>query len=347
MTRDFESKGPLIVTTGPGSEYVLGSLARLLKRRGFEVIELRFPMPDDILKTLIERITSRRWLLMSSAHPFLDLSNSSDLDPLFSHQYPNYIGPVELIQNLRPEGSFWFPHDAIEPWGNRRVADLECASFFDYLITYDKNDPVQYLFDGDKVAPLGWVKSLDLDQDLCRGSFDVESESSPLKYSPGVIFPSEVNFLVSTLGPDGFVDYFSGLIKQGFKIKLPQTGGSEEKINAAFENLRPGCTISPSKSSTTVMQSAELVVCNCRSSIVAESISLGTPVIVLIDQNRWLLQDALFDLQESPYLRLCEWNAGDGLPIKKDLSPTKKPSSEMTDRFDLDGLINLIDLFGH
>lgn len=257
--RDLEWAREFIwVLWGYKSENSLSGVYSYLRRHDIEVYML--PCNTLGLKDITRILRKKKYLLVSSAHPCLDLES-------FKREYPESqieYTPLELMSYERPSLAAFYTHDLLSPLYRCELPCLE--RFFDLILwpfprfSYATSLPV--------VANVGYGTTDEIDT-------YPEELSYPKNYC---IFPVSDFTCYSRLGPKAFLGRFEGLFAlPNLAIKLPNWDGASQ-----FEDyLRcQGLLVVPSKENTRDWISrSEVVISNGESGIVMDAVSLGKPVI--------------------------------------------------------------------
>lgn len=268
---------PKILSVGVGSEHVLEPLERLLRDEGFEVIDIDFlnAGPNEVAQ--IDSLRDERTVFMSSGHVNLTKTVAQTLAPTLSKNTPLYMAPLDIISRLRPLASMVFPHDFVTSFYHEGLREERFLSLFSHVFTIYEDQALRHtLGQNTSVIPAGWIKFEKAD--LLYAS-KPQDEIAPRN---ATVLVSELSHLVSIFKPEELVSYFSPLLRQGFRIKLP-AWFDVQQIEDAIQREFPESVIPSTVKSTVAILESQIVIGNSGSSINAEAIALGVPVITLDD----------------------------------------------------------------
>ena len=246
-----------ILTSGVGSEYVLGHLSKQLKAKGHNVIEfdlLKFKEnPYDFIKTL----KSHSYSYITSAHTNLNYRLASHISPMFAEQYPRLISPMEIISAINPNIAIYIPHDLQSPYGENNSSEQDYLDIYDYIISPFKEDIIEKKLKRAKVLYGGWIKSIK----------DVKFSIKNSKIR-NVYFISNFNFIRENYSPSILASLYADIKKHTY-IKFPEWV-DVRKYETEF--IKEGFNIVPSKTlSTSVIKTFDNIICDNLGSIFAES----------------------------------------------------------------------------
>jgi len=264
---------PPIVTSGVDSEYVLSGLSHYLRSAGYEVYELDFATFHDDPVPLLKSLRKNA-IYITSAHTNLTCTTANYLVPEFPKIYPNYLAPIEIIPILNPKLSIYIPHDLLTPYGDTNLAELRFLDLFDHILvptSHDKRILETVLPPSTQIHCAGWIKYVKKDQIL-----------SEQRTFPILLFISMIGHLRARYGADGIVDYLRPLLTPETYIKLP-AWKNVDLIEEALRKQTQAQVIPSDENSITLIQQAELVVCNGASSIHAEATLMRKPTVCLLD----------------------------------------------------------------
>jgi len=249
--------------TGMGGEYVLSPLAAYFRAKKHKVVELDFVFETNPHRVLKE-LSGKRIVLISSAHPDLDNYGHK---MLFQGEN-GFLSTLELFQYLKPEASFYVPHDLTTP-----IEDVELC-WLPYFTA--SLNPLPNLWWLKKFAPafeVGWIKK----EPGKKQDYILESYGNRHKF---VFFPT---FFTAhrDLGVEGIFELYRPMFEQNIPIKFFNWAGIEE-IEVGLR--AKGAQVIPAAvGSYSLMNQADAVVCFGASSTAIEAYLLGLPLVCLDD----------------------------------------------------------------
>jgi|JI6StandDraft_1071083.scaffolds.fasta_scaffold105118_2 hypothetical protein len=248
----------VFLLTGFGSEYSLRPIARHLEESGIAVLAA------DMQTGPLPPFPDKPTVLITSQHP----SCSSAAFRLHWGQrppYSNYIGPLEIMRDLRPACSVFVPHDLEAPI---RPDELSYMSAFDiYCSPFPRVNPA--LHRACRVVQAGWVKHDHFD--------DLDADSKAAAKPNGVFFLNQVISVLQAGGGEYLRANFPSMFSGELPVKLPSWPGCAE----LGENLRElgAKLIRTQAPSTKLIAASPRIYVNAPGSVIAEAWYVGTPVI--------------------------------------------------------------------
>jgi hypothetical protein len=264
---------PVFLMFGFGSEYVLSPLARYLAEKGHDVVELDMGQGIDI-RTTVQSLKGRDIIFISSAHPnynapMLKIGHEKDI-PIFS--------TLEIMMQLRPIASFYIPHDLNHPIHH---VETPYMRFFDAVLA-----PTEDLWWLNRFAPVvnvGWAKHV---PSVSRYVLAKDGNQNPTT----VLFLSEIWYFFLH-GVDVIYEKYRLLFELGIPFKFPVWPDVEKLEDAlAAKGAKP---IPAATSTYDLIQQADLVLVNAKSSTLVESTLTGKRSLCLLDD----IHPALFQKQ--------------------------------------------------
>jgi hypothetical protein len=245
-----------IVFLGQGVEYVFSDLAEQTKSAGFEVTEIDFL--NSRWPELMVDVERANFTLVTSHHPYLGAE-----DYLKFHRIPApVISLPEFINTYRPARSYYIPHDLVHPYKDDEIPALK---YFDALLM--PNERFWYFNRFAPVIPLGWIK---LKSGKERGA----------RHYQIALIPSEIPRLLR-LQPNEIASLIGPILDRRPIVLLPKFGEIERLANFARSR---GAEVAPWGTSTqSIISGAQFVISSGMSSIVAEAVAHGKPVVCLAD----------------------------------------------------------------
>lgn len=271
---------PIVVTSGVDSEYVLGGLAEYLRRKDFRLHELDFGITQEDVRPLLEQLRSESVAYVTSAHTNLTSRMAETIAPHLRKKYPYYLAPLEIFAYLNPAKSFYIPHDLLSPFGEDNLEEYRFLDLFDHIMSpYDDSGLQSHIGKHTQVHHAGWIKSRDTDQ-------HEDSIYLPKlhNYPRITFFISFVEHLQLKYGAVGIAEHFREILVEGVRVKLPVWKGAEQ-IEVAIREHTDATVVNSHCQSTSLIAQSDVVICNGASSIIAESILRGVPVICLVDDE--------------------------------------------------------------
>lgn len=292
-----------IVTSGVDSEYVLGNLAKYLTVRNYEVIELDFAKFNSDKKQLLLNLRNENVIYITSAHTNLTLSLASHLAPSFAKYYPHYLAPIEIIPLLKPKLSIYIPHDLLTPYGDTNLAETRFLDLFDHILTTTPQDQKilsALLPETTKIHFGGWAKYT----------------SQPAQHNKIIkvmLFISMFEHLKCKYGITGLVDYIRPLLSNDVAVKIPLWNDSD-KVEELIKSQSQAEVIPASVNSISLIERAEIVVCNGASSIHAESALMGKPTICILDEEGTSIAGQMQKLRHLPNMFFHNYEKKETIP---------------------------------
>lgn len=247
------------VFAGVGSEYSLAPLADFLRKRGRNCVEIDM-VREGWRDALCQTQRSRRRILVSSQHPYMN-----------GHHYHLYYGTEldilnvpELQAVLKPDRSYFVPHDLLSPIKDSEIAGL---TLFDAILM--PSDSWWYLSTYVRCENVGWIKAGVIP--------NPEMAQSPLQVA---WLPSEIGAWLAR--PTGlFEEAYRGLMDFRPLFKVPDFPGTQAMIDLA---VGAGCQVfDASVLSSVLINQSHVVVSNGLSSICAEAALSGLPTLCIDD----------------------------------------------------------------
>lgn len=246
-----------ILTSGVGSEYVLGHLSKMLRSKGHNVIEFNLlnfkENPYDFIKTL----KSQNFSYITSAHTNLNYRLASHFSPMYAEEYPRLISPMEIIAAIEPNIAMYIPHDLQSPYGENNISEIDYLDIYDYIISPFKEDIIEKKLKRAKVVYGGWIKSYN----------DIKFSIKNSKIR-NVYFISNFHFIRERYSPIKLASLFADIKKHTY-IKFPEWIDAN-KYETEF--IKKGFNIIPSRTlSTNIIKAFDNIICDNLGSIFAES----------------------------------------------------------------------------
>lgn len=295
---------PIVVTSGVDSEYVLSDLAEYLRDRDFQLHELDFGVTQGDVRPLLERLRGERVAYVTSAHTNLTSRMAKTHTPGLLKKYPNYLAPLEILAHLNPLKSFFIPHDLLSPFGESNLDEYRFLDLFDHVMSpIADSDLLNRIGKHTQIHHAGWMKFQDTD------------ESQALIPQPKLPDTPRITFFISFVehfqakhGALGIAEYFKEILVAGVRVKLPVWQGVEE-IEQAIREHTDATVVSARCQSTSLIAQSDVVICNGASSVAAESILRGVPVICLVDDEAELAHEKRQKLETLPQVVFHDFHA--------------------------------------
>lgn len=248
---------------GFGTEYSLSSLAKYMKSRDFNVIEIDMCQISQSKKILCS-IKGKAIVFITSWHLFFDDKNFNS----YYNTQNEIFSPLEIMDYLNPVKSFYYPHDLAlflhqEEW---KWLDLFDAALLPY-----KNNDYYFIQKHTKVYDLGWIKKV-----ISIKRRDVDHQDIKVLYLPG-----HTAYNLKNSSVDDFFETYDTLLARCDGIKFPIWEGigilMEECISKGYK------LIDNNKTLFDVIEEYDVVITNGTSSVIDEAGFSGWPVIALLD----------------------------------------------------------------
>jgi hypothetical protein len=246
---------PLLVFYGYGAEFNLRPLAAHLAERGHrtEVIDAHEVDAAPRLRAL----AGRELYFFTSAHLERDRHQLAALSPGLSAA----ASPLEIIGQLRPRRSFYYPHDLTTPFvlGEHLYLDLfDCVlAPFDELRLY-----ARYCR---RIETVGWIK------------LSPSVLAQPPLHDWVWLYSDFVHY-TKIVGLSGMWERCARLVGEGVKLKFPDWPGADEATRY-FNERAPGCALAPQESALELIWRARGVITNSITSCLIEADLLGKPSV--------------------------------------------------------------------
>lgn len=243
-----------LVFLGMGSEYSLRPLAAEARRRGLSTLEVDMYAPG--WKASLDQLVPQQFVLITSSHPFVD---GTFHDEVFGVRAEIAALP-SIVAQYQPRRIYYLPHDLAEPFKDDEVYALP---MFDALLM--PNEQAWYLRQYTRVEVVGWIGTAS-DAIVCNCHI--------------AFLPSEIAHYRHAGAPI-FAQAFEPVLRMRPMVKFPAFPGLQpllECVKAYDCEVLP-----PETSSTAVIRSADLVVSNGLSSVVAEAARMGRSTLCIAD----------------------------------------------------------------
>ncbi len=238
---------------GYGSEYVLHPFFRYVRSMGFDAFEVNLFEGGDPT-TILRALKNRDVVFLTSAHL---LRGAYSLQKIYPEIAGACFAPVELISELRPICSVYYPHDLVEP------IVLEEDLFIDCFDIYLIPEPHMGFYEDRLFCQnVGWIKH--------RGVPVTNPKVSR-------VWPISEFIGLRKQGLERSSKLLAPLLQQDVAIKFPQWWGHQE-----FEDYYRSLGLQVIDAGTNTFDcilNADLVVSNGMSSVVAEAYLSGKNVI--------------------------------------------------------------------
>lgn len=331
-------KNKRILASGVDSEYVLGDLCDYLRARGWSVEELDFGKLSGNPYEMLEKYHHAEAVYITSAHTNLSQRTARVLAPTFSNKYPNYLSPVEIIARIQPSLSIYVPHDLLTPYGDTNLNEYRFLGLFDIVMSPFADSALQAtLGPGTQVIDAGWIKNI---HPTSNGRIDIFHNLS--SGQPRVaLFVSMVEHLLSKYGVDGVVNYLLPLLQEHIAVKLPAWRGVDQ-LETALRQTGLATVLPAELNSTSLIQAADIVICNGASSIHAESALMGKATVCLLDNEGISASEQRRKLEHLPGVYFHDYRDRTSIPEVTMQSLHNSKNAMSTRTFDYDAFEKLI-----
>jgi len=245
---------------GFGSAYSLEPLAKYMRSKGYDVLEMNPANADFSGYGDLKDIKNKNTVFVTSFHPLLDTENLARS----RIKNVNCAAPLEIIDYIKPIKSVYYPHD-LTPF----FCDYEmpwCNLFDLFLLPFKNNLYYKIKSENCNVLEIGWIKNNNLQKKV-----DIQNDI--------IYFPSNSYY---GMDESGRIRWFNYIPKT---IPIKTGNVSETKFNKAVE-LAKNDGYNFLESSLNIFQlihNCKLIITNGVSSIVTEASMSGIPVVTMLD----------------------------------------------------------------
>jgi hypothetical protein len=244
-----------------GTEYSLSPLYNHMLHLGYNCVEIDMMKVPNV-KEILRSLKNEKIVFLTSAHMFMDGLNIRSIYNVDGE----VIGPLEVIDYLKPEKKVYYPHDLINPL---LVEDLRWLSLFDILLS-----PYSWLSHYKRyteVIDVGWIKK--------------KNSSTPKKVTgkPKFLHPISAFHNYYQFGFEKFWELWGPVYDLGVTVKFPNWPGAEE-----FENKLKALGVNVFPREGNIFDSIEnhdVIITNGDTSVTIESALSGRPTINVIDST--------------------------------------------------------------
>ena len=249
---------------GYGCEYSLAPLAKYMKDKSYDVLELDLLYVSNAYD-ILSKIKGRKIVFLTSWHLFFDKNNFNDFYK--GNRSIDVLSPLEIMDYVKPIKSIYYPHDLTIFLHEQEWSWLD---LFDAAMVPYKNNDYYLMKRYTQVYDVGWIKKT-------SSTKKIECISDKLRI---VHFPSNLAYLMS-FSPAQYYEQWKPLFDAGVKVKFPLWSGFDEYINILEDN--DVGIIDSSKTVFDVINECDIITTTGGSSVLYEAGLSGCPVISVLD----------------------------------------------------------------
>ena len=249
---------------GYGCEYSLAPLARHMKDKSYDVLELDLLYISNIYDILCT-IKGRKIVFITSWHLFFDKNNFVFFNKGVSSA--DVLSPLEIMDYVKPIKSIYYPHDLTNFLHEQEWSWLD---LFDAVMVPYKNNDYYLMKRYTQVYDVGWIKKTDSIK-------MIERKNDKLHI---VHFPSNLAYLMS-FSPAQYYEQWKPLFDTGAEVKFPLWSGFDKYIKILEDNnVR---IIDSGKTVFDMINECDIITTTGGSSVLYEAGLSGRPVISVLD----------------------------------------------------------------